>query len=129
MRKGFTLIEVMIAGMIISVVILGLIRLFANNTHAFMQLDKKVHRNHYLSTLFAMQKYGFEEKTTTMHELLNEFEVEDDLRRELKNIRVDLAYQKLEVVDLKKPDMVFEIGKSILKFDDTSLSLMRVKLQ
>ncbi|MBU1927967.1 prepilin-type N-terminal cleavage/methylation domain-containing protein, partial [bacterium] len=35
MRRGFTLIEVMVAVMIISVVILGLLQLFANNTHIF----------------------------------------------------------------------------------------------
>lgn len=138
MRKGFTLIEVMVAVMIISVVILGLVQLFANNTHIFFQLDKKVHHNHYLSVLFATQEYGFKDKTTTMYELLSDFEMEDDLKHSLKNMKVDVLYQELEVVDLRKfqtqkeeikSDMVFEIGKSILKFEETSVSLMRIKLQ
>lgn len=148
MRKGFTLIEVMVAVMIISVVILGLLQLFANNTHIFFGLDKKVHYNQYLSAFLASQKYGFEEKKTTMHELLSDFDINDDLRRQLKEIKVNVIYQELEVIDLSEfqasneasdPEvkaaketnsgMIFEMGKSVLKFEDVSISLTRIKLQ
>jgi prepilin-type N-terminal cleavage/methylation domain-containing protein len=148
MRKGFTLVEVMVAVMIISVVILGLLQLFANNTHIFFQLDKKVQNNQYLSAFLASQKYGFEDKKTTMYELLSDFDVNDDLRRQLKEQKVEVLYQELEVIDLSEfqtqtqtpgqeveaaqesnSGMVFEMGKSILKFEDASVSLTRVKLQ
>jgi prepilin-type N-terminal cleavage/methylation domain-containing protein len=148
MRRGFTLIEVMVAVMIISVVILGLLQLFANNTHIFFGLEKKVQNNQYLSAFLASQKYGFEDKKTTMYELLSDFDMNDDLRRQLKEQKVEVLYQELEVIDLSEfqadkedvnPDaqvaketnsgMVFEMGKSILKFEDASVSLTRVKLQ
>lgn len=151
MRKGFTLIEVMVAVMIISVVILGLLQLFANNTHIFFQLDKKVEYNQYLSVFLANQKYGFEDKKTNMYELLSDFDVNDDLRRQLKEQKVEVMYQELEVIDLgefqaqkeetneeversgetkeTKSEMIFEMGKSVLKFEDGSVSLTRVKLQ
>lgn len=148
MRKGFTLIEVMVAVMIISVVILGLLQLFANNTHIFFALDKKMQNNQYLSAFLASQKYGFEDKKTTMYDLLSDFDMQSDLKRELKNKKVDVIYQELEVIDLSEfqadkedvnPEvavaketnsgMVFEMGKSILKFEDASVSLTRVKLQ
>jgi prepilin-type N-terminal cleavage/methylation domain-containing protein len=148
MRKGFTLIEVMVAVMIISVVILGLLQLFANNTHIFFQLDKKMQNNQHLSVFLASQKYGFEDKKTTMYDLLSDFDMHSDLRRELKNKKVEVLYQELEVIDLREfqaekeeqnPEvaaaketnsgMVFEMGKSVLKFEDVSVSLTRVKLQ
>ncbi|MBA3026573.1 MAG: type II secretion system protein [Sulfurimonas sp.] len=148
MRKGFTLIEVMVAVMIVSVVILGLLQLFANNTHIFFGLEKKMQNNQYLSAFLASQKYGFEDKKTTLYELFSDFEMNDDLRRQLKNKKVEVVYQELEVIDLSEfqaekeetnPEveaaketnsgMVFEMGKSVLKFEDVSVSLTRVKLQ
>jgi len=147
MRKAaFTLIEVMVAVVIISVVIMALIKLFANNSHIFSTLDNKSQSNQYLSFLISPSDYGLENKETTLYDLVKEFDIEDDLRRELKNIKVKLLYQELDTIDVGEYEadvesqeeqteekasssMVFEVGKTILKINNSSVSMLRIKQQ
>ena len=146
MLRAFTLIEVMVAVVIISVVIMALMELFANNSHNFSILSKKGQTNQYLSFLNSPSEYGFNDKHTTLYDLLKDFDVENKLRRELKSIKVDLVYQELDRINMDgytseeeneieeedkeqrvNSSMVFEIGKTILKVDDTSVSMLRIK--
>ena len=146
MLRAFTLIEVMVAVVIISVVIMALMELFANNSHNFSVLSKKGQTNQYLSFLNSPSEYGFNDKHTTLYDLLKDFDVENELRRELKSIKVDLVYQELDRINMDgytseeeneieeedkeqrvNSSMVFEIGKTILKVDDTSVSMLRIK--
>jgi len=147
MRKAaFTLIEVMVAVVIISVVIMALIKLFANNSHIFSTLDNKSQSNQYLSLLISPSDYGLENKESTLYDLVKEFDIEDDLRRELKNIKVKLLYQELDTIDVGEYEadvepqeeqteekasssMVFEVGKTILKINNSSVSMLRIKQQ
>jgi len=147
MRKAaFTLIEVMVAVVIISVVIMALIKLFANNSHIFSTLDNKSQSNQYLSFLISPSDYGLENKESTLYDLVKEFDIEDDLRRELKNIKVKLLYQELDTIDVGEYEadvesqeeqteekasssMVFEVGKTILKINNSSVSMLRIKQQ
>lgn len=146
MLRAFTLIEVMVAVVIISVVIMALMELFANNSHNFSVLSKKGQTNQYLSFLNSPSEYGFNDKHTTLYDLLKDFDVENELRRELKSIKVDLVYQELDSINMDEyspeedkeiqesdeeqranSSMVFEIGKTILKVNDTSVSMLRIK--
>lgn len=146
MRKGFTLIEVMVAVVIISVVIMALIKLFANNSHIFSTLSDKSKNNQYLSFLVSPTNYGFDDKETTLYTLVEEFDIQSELKRELKSIKVKLLYQELESIDMSESEsesetqeddtekeansnMVFEIGKTVLKVDETSVSMLRIKQQ
>jgi len=149
MRKAaFTLIEVMVAVVIISVVIMAFIKLFANNSHIFSTLDEKSKNNQYLSFLISPSDYGLENKEIVLYDLVQEFDVEDALRRDLKNIKVKLVYQELETIDMGEYDsiseseiqeenkeekiassMVFEIGKTVLKIQNTSVSMLRIRVQ
>ncbi|MEN8303566.1 MAG: prepilin-type N-terminal cleavage/methylation domain-containing protein [Campylobacterota bacterium] len=137
MRKGFTLVEVMIAVVIISVVISALLEIYANSAYTFLKLDKKSAANQYLSFVVDNRDYGLENKNATLHDLLKDFDIDDDLKKELKSVKVKIIYQKLQSIDLSDREelkdtdsqVVFEIGKTILKLNDSSSSILRVNLQ
>lgn len=127
-RDAFTLLEVMIAVMIISVVIMALLQMFSNNTHIFTTLKQKTLVNQYASFLVSHDNYGLENKSINMYRLVDDFDIETDLRRELKNIKVKVMYQELETMKMDK-NMAFEVGKSILKTQADSAGLIRFQLQ
>ena len=138
-KGAFTLIEVMIAVMIISVVIMALVKMYANNTHIFMSLQKQVKTNQYASFLIGHKDYGYEDKSISMYELVRDFNLHDDLRRKLKDIKVKVVYMELDRIDLSDSatedlenetasELVLEVGKTILKTESSSSSLMRFKL-
>ncbi|MEA3228667.1 MAG: prepilin-type N-terminal cleavage/methylation domain-containing protein, partial [Campylobacterota bacterium] len=83
-KEGFTLIEVMIAVVIISTVIMALLEMFANNIHIFSTLTKKTQINQYSSFFISNPDVGLEdEDALTLYDLIDDFDIEDDLRREL----------------------------------------------
>ncbi|MCK4875090.1 MAG: prepilin-type N-terminal cleavage/methylation domain-containing protein [Sulfurimonas sp.] len=136
MRKAFTLIEVMVAVLIISVVIMALFQMKGNSSHIFLNLSKKLELNQYSSFFISNDNYGFEKQTTTLDELLGNFKVEDELRQELKKAKIEVIYQELEQIDMSEQSdensssgMIFEIGKTILKTDESSVSLIRLRVQ
>ena len=138
-RRAFTLIEVMVSVMIISVVIMALLQMNANNIHIFSATKKHLKTNQYVSLLIASKDYGFEDKNIYLDDLIRDFELEDDLRRELKRIKVAILYQALDSIDLSKDTndtqessnsaIVLEIGKSVLKAKDDSSSIMRLRIK
>lgn len=150
-NSAFTLLEVMVAVMIISVVILALMTMYGNSTHIFLALKKKSKVTQYGSFFVSNTDYGFEKKDTSIDELVTEFKLEDDLRRELKNKKVKIIYQELENIDMREFDgskdetddetrtsgnmeeqssnIIFEIGKTILKIDDSSVALLRLQVK
>ena len=134
-RTAFTLIEVMVSVLIISTVILALLELFSNNSHIFSNLSKKSQTTQYMSFIIANDEYGFEDKKLTLYDMVSEFDIESDLRRELKSKKIHIIYQELDRIDMSESEdnntegsgMVFEIGKSVLKSDESSVSLIRIK--
>lgn len=138
-RRAFTLIEVMVSVMIISVVIMALIQMNANNTYLFSTTKKQLKTKQYLSLLIGNKEYGFENKNIYLDDLLRDFEVEDDLRRKLKSKKYEIIYQELESIDLSEDkndtedsnnaNIVLEIGKSVLKSKDDSSSMMRLRIK
>ena len=138
-KDAFTLIEVMVAVMIISVVIMALIEMQGNNTHIFTMLKTQTKTNQYVSFLISNDEYGFEDKNIYLYDLVNDFDIESSLRRELKEIKAKIIYQEVQMIDLREQSedendelsagMVLEIGKSIVQTDDFSSSLFRVRLQ
>ncbi|WP_415396550.1 PilW family protein [Sulfurimonas sp. CS5] len=135
-RCAFTLIEVMVAVMIISVVIAALIQMFANNTHIFSQLTKQAKINQYTSLFVSNRDYGLETKKIHLDALLSDFKLERDLAKEISDTKVKILYQKLEQIDMSESDnkesnssMIFEIGKTVLKINDSSTALFRVRMK
>ena len=143
-KDGFTLIEVMIAVVIISTVIMALLEMFANNIHIFSSLTKKTKVNQYSSFFISNPEVGLEkEDALTLYDLVDDFDIEDELRRELKEKKIKIIYQELETIDMNNFDedsieeeekevnsnMVFEIGKSILKVNGSSVAVLRLQTQ
>jgi len=136
MSKGFTLIEVMISVVIISIVIAGLLEMRGNSTHLFMQFSKQSSMNQYASLLLSNEVYGFENKKMGLDRLVQDFNLDNDLRRELKNIKIELTYQELDKIDMRELEdegaissAIFEIGKTHIKTKDLSISALRLRLQ
>lgn len=133
-KSAFTLVEVMVAVMIISVIIMTLLKLQGNTNHIYSRLDKSLNINQYSSFLISNKEYGFENKSIVLDDLLSEFELEDKLRRELKNIKLNITYNELESIDMQESketnsQVTLEVGKSLLKTDDSITSIIRFKLQ
>ncbi|MFK5937056.1 MAG: prepilin-type N-terminal cleavage/methylation domain-containing protein [Sulfurimonas sp.] len=138
-RRAFTLIEVMVSVMIISVVIMALLQMNANNTHIFGITKKHLNTNQYISLLIGNKDYGFENKNIYLDDLTRDFELENDLRRALKQTKVAIVYQELESIDLSEDmndtegsngsGLVLEIGKSVLKAKDDSSGVMRLRIK
>jgi len=138
-RDAFTLIEVMVAVMIISVVIMALMQMYANNTHIFTSMKQQTKINQYSSFLISNENYGFNDKNIYLHALVRDFDLENDLRRELKDIKIRMLYKKLETIDISEQSndedieassgLVLEIGESIIQTDDGSTALIRFQIK
>lgn len=132
-RKAFTLLEVMISVVIISVVILALYEIRGNSNLIFFKIDNSSKVSQYLSLLIDQENYGFERKTTSIKNLTTEFDLDFDLRREFSNTKMNIKYIELESIDMKDYDegseMIFEIGTTNIKINDNSASFLRIKLQ
>ena len=151
LRKAFTLIEVMVSVVIISTVILALLTMGGNNTHLFLSFKEQSKINQYASFFISNPDYGLEDDSVMMDDLLSEFDVEDELRRELKEIKVELLYRIIEQIDLSEYEdseeenedseisedeikdtnssLIIEIGKTTLKLKDSSTALLRIQVQ
>lgn len=136
MLTAFTLIEVMVAVLIISVVIMALLQMKGNSSHIFLELKKRVEINQYSTFIIANDNYGFEKDVTSLDKILDEFDLSNDLRRELKRVKVEVIYQELKQIDISEysdvnisSSVIFEMGKTILKTDKSSVSLLRFRLQ
>lgn len=121
--------------MIISVVILAMVQMYSNNTFLLDSYKKHANITQYSSYLIANKEYGYESKNTTLYELLDEFDIETDLRRKLKQQKVEISYKVLKNIDLSEesnesaPQISLEIGESILRTDKNSVALTRLQLR
>lgn len=148
-RSAFTLMEVMVAVMIISVVIAALLQMMGNSSNLFSKVKTESTTSQYASFLIGAKNYGYEDKKVDLYKLTDEFDLDSELRSRLKKLRAKLIYTELESIDMsdfseedsKKGDtstegdkevssgLVFEIGKSTLKFKDNSTSLLRLRIK
>ncbi len=146
-KKAFTLIEVIVSVLIISIVIMALLQMFANNTHIFLSLNNKTKISQYSSFFISSRDIGFEDDMSDMYKLVEDFTLEDDLRRELKNMKMGIMYQEVKRIDMSEfeddedenttnalnkesnSNIIFEIGKTILTTQNTSVSFLRLRLE
>ena len=143
-HSAFTLIEVMVAVMIVSVVIAALLQMRGDTTQKFFGIKKMMSTNQYNSFLLSNAQYGFEKSRMDMYRLVDDFDLESDLRRKLKAIKVELDYEELSVIDTSEYEdntddedaeitgssgIIFEIGKTVLKTEEFTGSLIRIKIQ
>ena len=140
-RNGFTLIEVIVAVLIVSVVIAALLQMQGNATHKFFTIKKMMQTDQYSTFLLSnAQKYGFDSSRLDMKRLVDDFELESDLRRRLKSMPLEIKYEMLTTIDTSELEqntntsnvntaLIFEIGKTILKSQELKIQLIRVKKQ
>lgn len=153
-RGAFTLIEVMVAVLIITTVIMALITMSGNNTHYFSSLKNKTKIDQYASLFISNTKYGLENEDVTLDKLVDQFDIETDLRRELKAIKVNVNYQVIDTIDMSEfedtneddtnqyeatdsneqndsvnSNLIIEIGKTVLRVDDSSVPLVRIQIK
>lgn len=152
---GFTLIEVLVAVMIIAVVIGALIQLFATNSHTFSSVHQKILHTNKTTLLLGNEIYGNEDKKTDLAELVKDFNIDDDLRRLLKKEKVQIIYTEVTSIDFDdaaeslseaeaaadngsddtliteaaEATNALEIGRTTLKIGEQSSSFLRVKFQ
>lgn len=141
-KRAFTLIEVMVAVMIISVVIMALLKMYSNNAHIFNSIKQEIKTNQYVSLLIGNDEYGFEKKHIVMYDLVKDFDVENDLRRKLKSLKTDIIYTEVDSIDLSEDTeedtgsesksssgVVLEIGRDTLKTETFTTSITRLRIK
>ena len=152
--KGFTLIEILVSVMIISVVIASLLQIFSTNSHTFSSIEQKIKHTNTTTLILGNPIYGFEDKTVNLAELVKDFNIDDDLRRKLKNQKVKIIYSEVKSFDFSdaaealsdnnlsssqadqgeeteasQATASLEIGKTTMKTDHYSSSFLRIKIQ
>jgi prepilin-type N-terminal cleavage/methylation domain-containing protein len=126
-KKAFTLIEVMVAVLIVSLVIGAMIKMRGDMNHIFIKMQENQNSIQYATFLLWNKKYSLDNSHTTLYNLLDEFDLDDNLRRKLKEQKVDVEYKRLEDIELEMN--VFEIGRTRLRGSDFALEFERVRLQ
>ena len=147
MRKGFTLLEVMISVMIITLVIGVLLQLYSNNTRLFSSMRGHSELCMRSSLLIGNSVYGYENKDVSLDDLVRGFDINDELRQKLKKYKAKITYTQVQdltqdskTIDITvDPDIEenseglkersMEIGRSSFEMDEFQTAYLRLKLQ
>jgi type II secretory pathway pseudopilin PulG len=95
MKKSFTLIEVIIAVSLLSVVLLSLFQVRSNNIFILEKTDEKIKDKQYLSMVYDTKGYSKRNENIYLDRYFNI--KDDDLRRKLKEVKIKV---KDEILDL-----------------------------
>ena len=144
-RAAFTLIEVMVAVMIVSVVIAALLQMQGSSANSLFEIKRMMQRAQYASFMIEQrEKYGFENSSVDLLRFTEDFALESELRQRLKAIAVRVHYEEVERLDTssmseemrdanlsesQNSGVVLEIGKTQLHSQHFTISLLRVRLQ
>lgn len=130
-RAGFTLIEVMISVMIISLVITALTKMYANNSFIYIHLKQQVIVNEYSSFLVSKNKLDLSSENLSLYDLVDEFSLEHTLKRKLKEIKIDLLYTDIDspFPSETEKESQLKITKSILKINGNSSFILGVDVR
>jgi len=128
-KNAFTLIEVLVSVMIISVVIMALITMHSNTTHLYERLKQNIKINQIETFFISVYDHGFNKESIYVYDILQDFKVDDDLRRKLKNIKVEISYKKMNLFKTDTAQDIFELGHTTIKLNNQKISLIRIKSQ
>ncbi len=131
-KNAFTLIEVMVAVMIVTVVIAALIKVQSDSSYLFQKLKNGEKSQKYI-TLIMHSDYDLKQEHFTLDKTVGRFDIDDDLRRRLRNITIKLQYKKLQTIDLAKEEdngsatgQNLQIGKIIVKLLGKKYAYIRI---
>ncbi|MBA1437549.1 MAG: prepilin-type N-terminal cleavage/methylation domain-containing protein [Epsilonproteobacteria bacterium] len=128
-RKAFTLMEVMIATLIVSVVIAALLQMRGDSNYQLQRVEQHSLKNFQLSFLLGVgEKYGFEKERVTLDKFVDDFDIQSDLKRSLRSHSMDLKYEKVNSIELPSGGAL-EMGVDKIKLPDYTATMMRVRLQ
>jgi len=113
--------------MIVSVVIAALLKLRGDTNHLFMQIQQSQKQSTTGTFLLWNRNYGLDDSSTNLYRLVENFDIDDDLRRELKNIKVEIKYKRIKDIELDM--MTFEVGETELYSEDFDINFNRVLLR
>ena len=126
-RRGFTLIEVMVAVMIVSVVIAALLKLRGDTNHLFTQIQKNQQHSSMATLLLWNRQYGLQKSSTNLYNLVDTFDLDDDLRRELKNVKATITFDRVKTIEVDM--LTFEIDDTAFQSKDFDIHYNRVILR
>jgi hypothetical protein len=126
----------MVAVVIISVVIMAMIKMYADSINILDIFKKQNAVEGYTSFFINSKDYGYEKDSANLYRLVEDFDLDDDIRRELKSIKLDIEYDKLKVIDMSSVESsegsssVFEVGSTKLKTaNEISLNIIRFRVE
>lgn len=109
MKKAFTLMEVIIAVSLLSVVMLSLFQVKGNNIFILEKSKENKKQNEYLSLVMDSTEYSKRNENVYLDKYFNI--LDDDIRREFKEIKIKIKDEILEEKDVIYDDILFKIGQ------------------
>ena len=116
----------MVAVMIVSLVIAALFKLRGDTNHLFLKVQEEQKLSSYATLLLWNTNYGFTNDDLNLYRLVENFDLDDDLRRELKKIKAKIEYKKIKTLELDT--LRLEIGESDFSFKGFDSRFHRVRL-
>ncbi len=113
--------------MIVSVVIAALLKLRGDSSHMLTQIQQRQQKSDIASFLLWNRKYTLDDSHITLYNLVEDFDLDDDVRRKLKTDKIDIRYNKIDSIELE--GMVIEMGTTELLQKDFDLVLQRVLIE
>jgi prepilin-type N-terminal cleavage/methylation domain-containing protein len=93
-RNGFTLIEVMIAVILLSSVLIVLFKINGNNISFISKLKNKNKESNYITFLNNDFKYSFETNTLNLDKLIQKINLTDEENKIFKNKKLKTSSKK-----------------------------------
>ena len=112
--------------MIVSVVVGAIISLRGNASNLLMHIKKDEKNLQFASFLPWSKESGLDSARTNLYRLSESVDMDDELRRKLKTLAIEIKYTKIRSYDME--DAVYEVGTTALKSKDFQLTLERITL-
>lgn len=107
MKKSFSLMEVIIAIMMLSVIMVALLQIKSDNIYIIQKSKESIQYKDYISLAFNLDEVNSRNENVF---LSRKFDFEDDnLRKELKRIKVKIKDEQLDSKVVKNDDYDFTI--------------------
>ena len=104
MRKSFSLMEVIIAVMILSVVMVALLQIKTENIFLISKTNERVKLNEYIQLAVDLKKVKEESSENTEIYLDEKYPfINEDIRKELKEIKVVIREEKEDEYKIETP--------------------------
>ena len=103
-KKSFSLMEVIVAVMILSVVMVALLQIKTENIFLISKTNERVKLNEYVQLSIDLKKVNEENSENIEFFLDKKYPfVNDDIRKELKEIKVDIREKKEDEYKIETP--------------------------